>query len=85
MLGLDFTVFDFDLVSSKDDGDVFANSGKITVPVGNILVSDTRCYVKHNDGALSLNVVSITESTEFFLPGCIPNVELDWSTVSVEK
>lgn len=65
LLGLYLSVFDFDLVSAQDDGDVFANSGQITVPVGDVLVGDTRRNIKHDDGALALDVVSIAESSKF--------------------
>ena len=65
LLGLDLTILDFDLVSSQDNGDVFTDSSQITMPVGNIFVSDTRGDIKHDNGTLSLNVISITKSTKF--------------------
>ena len=65
LLGLHLTVFDLDLVSGQNNWDVFADTGQVTVPVGHVLVSDTGCHVKHDDGTLALNVVTITESTEF--------------------
>ena len=45
------------------------------MPVWNILVSDTRGYVEHNDSALAINVVSITKPTKLFLTGGVPYVE----------
>uniref|UniRef100_A0A182KHY9 Uncharacterized protein n=1 Tax=Anopheles christyi TaxID=43041 RepID=A0A182KHY9_9DIPT len=54
------------------------------MPVGHVLVGNSRCYVEHNDGTLSLDVVTIAKSTEFFLPGCVPNIEPDSTTVRVE-
>lgn len=65
LLGLDLSVLDLDLVSTQDDRNVLTDASQVTMPVRNILVSDTRSHVEHNDGALSLDVVSITESTEF--------------------
>jgi len=54
------------------------------MPVGNILVGDTRCNIEHDDAALSLNVVSITETTELFLTSSVPDVETDCSEVGKE-
>ena len=84
LLGLNLTVLDFYLVSGEDNWDIFADAGEITVPVGNIFVGDTRCDVKHNDGALALDIVSITQSSELFLPGGIPNIEFDRPSVGVK-
>ena len=53
-LCFDFPVLDVDLVSTKDNGDVFTDTDQISVPVGNVLVGHTRCDVKHDDGALAL-------------------------------
>lgn len=65
LLRLDLPVLDLDLVSAEDDGDVLADAGQVTVPVGDVLVSDTGGDIKHDDGTLALDVVAITESTEF--------------------
>ena len=53
------------------------HSCKRTVPVGNVLVGNTRCNVEHDDTTLSVNVVSISETTELLLTSCVPNVEDD--------
>ena len=70
-----------DLVTTQHNRDVLANTLKITMPVGHVLVGDTRGYIEHDDTALSLNVVSITETTKLLLSGCIPNVEADRAEV----
>ena len=54
------------------------------MPIGYVFVCDTGGNVEHDDGALTLDVVSVAESTEFFLSGCIPYVEFDGSTIGVE-
>lgn len=54
-LSLDLPVLDVDLVSDKNDGDVLADSHKIPVPVGDVLVGDARRNVEHDDGALALD------------------------------
>ena len=56
-LGLDFALLDVYLVSTKDNGNVLANADQVPMPVGNILVGNTRSHVKHDDGTLSLDAV----------------------------
>lgn len=51
------------------------------MPVGDVLVSDTGGDVKHDDSALAVDVVSITKTTELFLAGGIPDVELNLAQV----
>ena len=51
------------------------------MPVGNVLVCDTRGNIEHDDTALSVDVVTITETTELLLTSCVPDVELDLSEV----
>lgn len=84
LLGFDFAVFDLDLVSGQDDGDVLADAREVAVPVGDVLVGDAGGDVEHDDGALALDVVSVAEASEFFLPGGIPYVEFDGSAIGVE-
>jgi hypothetical protein len=47
------------------------------VPVGDVLVGDTRGNIKHDDTALAVDVVAITETTELLLAGGVPDVEDD--------
>lgn len=75
VLGLDLSVLDVDLVADQHNRDVLADTNDISVPVRNVLVGDTRSDIKHNDGALALDVVTVTKTTEFFLAGGIPHVE----------
>lgn len=51
------------------------------MPVGDVLVSDTGGNIEHDDTALAVNVISITETTKFLLSGGIPDVELDFTEV----
>jgi len=76
---------DVDLVSAENDWDVLAHSLKITVPVGDVLVGDTRSNVKHDDTTLTLDVVTVSETTELFLPSRVPDVETDGTKVGVER
>jgi hypothetical protein len=80
-LGLHLALLDIDLVTAEDNRDVLAHTGKVTVPVGNVLVGNTGGYIEHDDTALSVDVVAITETTELLLTGGIPDVELDLAEV----
>ena len=51
------------------------------MPVGNILVSDSRGHIEHDDAALSVDVISISQTTEFLLTRCIPDVKVDLAQV----
>jgi hypothetical protein len=74
-LGFDFSVLDIDLVSGEDDWNIFADTDEITMPVGHVLVGDARRHVEHDDGALALDVVTVTETTKLLLTCGVPNVE----------
>ena len=54
------------------------------MPVGNVLVGDPRGNIKHDDTALSVDVVTITKTTELLLTSGIPDVELNLAKVGVE-
>jgi len=84
-LGLNLALFDINLIAAEHDGDVFAHTHEITMPIGDILVRDPRGYVKHNDGALALNVVTVAQATELLLSGRIPRIEADRSEVGVKR
>lgn len=81
----DATDLDVDLVSTKDDRDVLTDPLQISVPVRNVLVGDSGSDIKHDDTTLSLDVVTISETTEFLLSSGIPNVEADGTEVGVES
>lgn len=51
------------------------------MPVGNVLVGDAGSDIEHDDAALAVDVVAITETTELLLTGGIPDVELDGTEV----
>ena len=83
-LSLDFTIFNLDFIPSEDDGDIFTDTRQIPMPIRYIFVGDAGCHVEHDDGALSLDVVSVAESSEFLLSCGIPYVEFDRAAVGVE-
>lgn len=82
--GLDFAIFDVDLVSAKNDRNVLAYSGQVAMPVRYVLVGDTSGNIEHNDGTLSLDIISVTKATELLLSSGIPHVETNLSAVGVE-
>lgn len=53
-LGLHLPILDVNLVSTKDNWDVFTNSDQISVPVRNILIGNSGCDIKHDNSTLSL-------------------------------
>jgi hypothetical protein len=79
------THLDIDLVSTKDNRDVLTNPLQISVPVRNVLVGDSGSNIKHDDTTLSLDIVSISETTEFLLSSGIPDIETDGTKVGVES
>jgi hypothetical protein len=69
------TNLDINLVTTEDNGDVLANTLKVPMPVGDVLVRDTGGDIKHDDATLPLNIIPITKSTKLFLARCIPDIE----------
>lgn len=51
------------------------------MPVGDVLVGDTGGNIEHDDTALAVDIVTISQTTELLLTGSIPHVELDLSKV----
>jgi hypothetical protein len=70
-LGLDLTLLDIDLVTAKNNWDVFADTDKITMPVGNVLVCDTGGDIEHDDGTLTLDAV-VTNQEQFSIMRTTP-------------
>lgn len=54
------------------------------MPVGDVLVGDTRSDVEHDDAALALNIVTVAETTELFLAGGVPHIKTDGAEVCRE-
>lgn len=52
-LGLYFSVFNVHLVATEDNGNVLTDTDQVTMPVGYVLVGDSRGDVEHDDGTLS--------------------------------
>ena len=84
LLRLDLTVLDVYLVPHENDWDVSTNALQVAVPVGNVFVGGTGVDVEHDYGALALNEISITQSTEFLLTGTVQDFEFDRTSVRVK-
>ena len=75
LFGLDFSVFDVDLVADEDNGDALADTSQVLVPLGHVAVGDAGASVEHDDCALASDVVAITKTSELLLARCVPHVE----------
>ena len=84
LLGLDLAIADVDLVANEDDGDGLADARQVLVPLWHIRVRDARADIEHDDAAVATNVVAVTEASELFLAGRVPNVEVDLAVVGEE-
>ena len=84
-LCLDFPVLDVDFVSTQSNGYVFTDSNQISMPVGNVFVGDSGGDIEHDDRTLTLNVVSVSKSSEFLLTSSIPDIESNHSSVCMES
>jgi hypothetical protein len=79
-----FPDLDIDFVSAEHNGDVLANALEVTMPVGNVFVGDTGGDVEHDDPALALDVVPISQTSELLLSSGVPDVEANGSKVGGE-
>jgi hypothetical protein len=51
------------------------------VPVGNVLVGNAGGNIEHDDTALAVDVITITETAKLLLTGGIPDIELNLTEV----
>eukprot|EP00906_Rhabdomonas_costata_P021981 RCo031825 len=85
LLGLHRALHNVHLVAHQDNRDVFAHPDNVTVPVGDVFVGLPRGDVKHDDSAVSLNVVAVSETSKLLLARSIPHIETDFTPVRVER
>ena len=83
-LCLHLSVLHIHLVSHQNNGDILTDTHEIAMPVGHRLVGEARGHVEHDDRTLSLNVVTVTETTKLLLTSGIPHVENDLTSVGHE-
>merc|ERR1719469_209315 len=84
LLGFHLSIFHVNFVSDQYNGNVFTHPDNVTVPIGDILVGDARSDVKHDDGTLTLDVITIAQTTEFFLSCSVPDVECQLPAICEE-
>jgi len=84
LLGLHLSILDINLVTAKNNRDVFANANNVSVPVGDVLVGHTRSNVEHDDGSISLDVVTVTKTSKLLLSSSIPHIEANLTAICVE-
>lgn len=70
-------------VSKIWDDQLVIQASLLTVPVGDVLVGDAGSDIEHDDAALAVDVVAITETTELLLASSVPDVEGDVTEVLV--
>mmetsp|Transcript_7456 Transcript_7456/g.19060 ORF Transcript_7456/g.19060 Transcript_7456/m.19060 type:complete len:218 (-) Transcript_7456:51-704(-) len=85
LLGLHLALLHIHLVPHEHDRDRLAHAHEVAVPVGHVFVRDARRHVEHDDSALALDVVAVTQPAKLLLAGRVPHVEHDLSTVRVER
>ena len=51
------------------------------MPIGYVLVSDSRGNIKHDNTTLAVDVIAISKTPKFFLARGVPYVELDLAVV----
>lgn len=54
------------------------------MPVWYIFIGDSRGNIEHDDAALSLNIITVSQATKFLLTSGIPDVEREVTKVGVE-
>ena len=55
------------------------------MPVGDILIRDTRGNIEHDDTALAVDIVSIAQTTELLLTCSIPDIKLDGAQILISS
>ena len=73
--------YEITLASIRRIADLNQNLGLLTVPIGNVLVSDTRSDIEHDDTALAADIVAVAEATKLLLTRSIPHVKDDLTKV----
>lgn len=53
----------------------------LTVPVGDVLVCDTRGDIEHDDTTLPVDVVAVSQTAKLLLTGSVPHVKLNLTQV----
>lgn len=57
-LRFNFPILYVNFVSTENNGYILTDPSQIPMPVGHIFVGDSRCHIKHDDGALTCDSAS---------------------------
>jgi hypothetical protein len=85
LVGLDFSVLDVGLVTNEANGNAWADLGEVLVPLVDISIGVSGGEVEHDDGTVGLDIVALSELSEFLLTSSVPNVKSDLSEIGVEN
>lgn len=83
--GFDFSVFLVDFVPHQHNRNILADSRQIFVPLGDTGVGDSAGDIKHENSSMGSDIITFSETTQFFLTCSVPKVKLDWSMIRVES
>jgi hypothetical protein len=84
LLRFDLAVLNLNLVPGQNNRNILAHASQVAVPVRNIFVSDATRHVKHDNSALPLNIVTVSQSPKLFLSGSIPDIKFNRTSVGVK-
>ena len=85
LAGLHFSIFLIDLIANQDNRDIVANSCQIFVPFRYVFVSNSGGNIEHEDGGISANIVTLTQTSQLFLASGVPKWEFDRAMVGVKS
>ena len=54
------------------------------MPIRNVLVGNARGNIEHDDTALAIDIITVSQTAEFLLAGSVPDIELNWAVVLFE-
>jgi hypothetical protein len=72
------------LVPAQHNRNGLAHALEVAMPVGDVLIGDSRRHIEHDDPTLSLDIIPIAQTTKLFLAGRVPDVETDRAKVGCE-
>jgi hypothetical protein len=71
-------------IPAQNNRNIFAHARNISVPRRYVLIRRPRRHVEHDNRALSVDVIPVSQAAEFLLPGGIPTIEPNWAAIGVE-
>ena len=78
------TVSHVHFIPAQHNRNVFAHARDVSVPRRHVLIRRSRRHVEHDNRALAVNVIPISQPAEFLLTGSIPAIESNRPAVGVK-